>query len=70
MPPSLSEIDSVYQEMLEKNVIRPISDKFSTIYLPPIHKYTPKKLQREPGSGDFNLNTLHQDQKRLLGKRS
>ncbi|GAV29106.1 hypothetical protein PMKS-002586 [Pichia membranifaciens] len=66
VPPSLSEMDAVYQVMLEKNVIRPISDKFSTIYLPPIHKYTPKKLQREPGSGDFNLNTLHQDQKRLL----
>lgn len=66
VPPSLSEIDSVYQEMLEKNVIRPISDKFSTIYLPPIHKYASKKMQREPGSGDFNLNMLHQDQKRLI----
>lgn len=64
-PPSLDGMSDVYRRKLEDDVILPLSDKFSTIYLPPVHKYLPKKIHRQKGSGDFNLNMLHQDQKRL-----
>lgn len=64
IPPSLDNMDPSYSKSLKNDVIRPLSDKFSTIYLPPIHKYSSKRITRS--SGDFNINLLYQEQKRLL----
>lgn len=64
IPPSLDDMDSSYTKLLKNDIIRPLSNKFSTIYLPPIHKYSSKRVTRS--SGDFNINLLYQEQKRLL----
>ena len=66
IPPSLDNAGfQKYSQVLQSEIIEPIIKKFSTVYLPPVHKNTQRILNTSRTSGDFNLTTLHDDQTRL-----
>ena len=51
---------SKYSDSLQSCIVRPLTRRFGSVYLPPLQKSAQKM------SGDFNLTTLHQEQTKLL----
>lgn len=68
-PPSLESAGSIYLKAFEDSLLKPLTDRFANVLLPPVHKNANNVLQqqrqRQRSSTDFNLKTLHQEQTRL-----
>lgn len=67
-PPLVQQFDEKYSESFSSSIIKPLSQRFSKVYLPAIHRHSNHNLnfsRRLRSSNEFNLAHTHQEHTRL-----
>lgn len=65
LPPSLEKESEKYKSVIDREIVAPLSKKFQTVYLPRLHQNASQRIFHNY-AGEFNLNTIHQEQIRLV----